>query len=206
MEDILEVYRRPRDADQPLVCLDEASKQLLAETREPLPLQRGRPARIDYEYRRNGTANLFMVFAPLEGRRYVKVTERRTAIDYAHMLKDIADTLFADAEKIILVQDNLNTHKPASLYEAFPPHEARRLTERFEWHYTPKHGSWLNIAESELGVLSNQCLDRRIADPAVLTKEILAWQTYRNKHCAKAHWQFTTADARIKLKHLYPSF
>ena len=122
------------------------------------------------------------------------------------MLKDIADTLFADAEKIILVQDNLNTHKPASLYEAFPPHEARRLTERFEWHYTPKHGSWLNIAESELGVLSNQCLDRRIADPAVLTKEILAWQTYRNKHCAKAHWQFTTADARIKLKHLYPSF
>jgi DDE superfamily endonuclease len=206
MEDILEVYRRPRDADQPLVCLDEASKQLLAETREPLPLQCGRPARIDYEYRRNGTANLFMVFAPLEGRRYVKVTERRTAIDYAHMLKDIADTLFADAEKIILVQDNLNTHKPASLYEAFPPHEARRLTERFEWHYTPKHGSWLNIAESELGVLSNQCLDRRIADPAVLTKEILAWQTYHNKHCAKAHWQFTTADARIKLKHLYPSF
>jgi DDE superfamily endonuclease len=206
MEDILEVYRRPRDADQPLVCLDEASKQLLAETREPLPLQCGRPAQIDYEYRRNGTANLFMVFAPLEGRRYVKVTERRTAIDYAHMLKDIADTLFADAEKIILVQDNLNTHKPASLYEAFPPHEARRLTERFEWHYTPKHGSWLNIAESELGVLSNQCLDRRIADPAVLTKEILAWQTYRNKHCAKAHWQFTTADARIKLKHLYPSF
>ena len=206
MEDILDVYQRPRDPDKPLVCLDEASKQLLAEKREPLPLQCGRPARIDYEYRRNGTTNLFMVFAPLEGQRYVKVTARRTAIDYAHMLKDIADTLFADAEKIMLVQDNLNTHKPASLYEAFPPHQARRLIERFEWHYTPKHGSWRNIAESELGVLSHQCLDRRIADPAVLAKEILAWQSYRNKHCAKANWQFTTTDARIKLKHLYPSF
>lgn len=206
MEDVLDVYKRPRDPKRPLVCLDEASKQLLADTREPIPMKKGRLVRTDYEYERNGTANLFMAFAPLEGRRHIKVTDRRTAVDYAHMLKHVADNLFADAEIIVLVQDNLNTHKPASLYEAFPPAEARRLAQRFEWHYTPKHGSWLNMAESELGILSDQCLDRRIPDKQTLAKEIRAWQSYRNKHATKANWQFTTADARVKLKHLYPTF
>jgi len=204
MEDVLEVYQRPHDPKKPLVCLDEASKQLLADTREPLPMRAGCPRRVDYEYERNGTANLFMVFAPLEGRRHLKVTERRTAVDYAHMLRHIADNLFADAETIVLVQDNLNTHKPASLYEAFPPKEARRLVERFQWHYTPKHGSWLNMAESELGVLAKQCLDRRIPDQQTLATETNAWQNYRNQHHAKADWHFTTAAARVKLKSLYP--
>ncbi len=206
MEDVLAVYVRPRDADVPLVCFDEATKQLIADTREPIPMKPGRAARADYEYERNGTANLFMFFAPLEGRRHIKVTDRRTAVDYAHALKDLADTHFPKAKKIILVQDNLNTHKPASLYEAFPPAEARRLVERFEWHYSPKHGSWLNMAESELGVLSNQCLDRRIPDKKSLTREIAAWVKQRNKHHAKANWQFTTETARVKLKHLYPTF
>jgi hypothetical protein len=160
MEDVLEVYTRPHDAARPLVCLDETSKQLVAETRTPLPVQSGRPARYDYEYERNGTANLFMLFAPLEGWRDVEVTERRTAIDYAQVLKELSDVHFPAAEKIVLVQDNLNTHNPSSLYEAFPAAEARRLVERFEWHYTPKHGSWLNLAESELAILSGQCLDR----------------------------------------------
>ena len=206
MEDVLEVYQRPRDPAVPLVCLDECSKQLLTDTRNPIPMTSRHPARVDYEYQRNGTANLFMVFAPLEGRRHLQVTERRTAIDYAHLLKDIADHLFAETRKIVLVQDNLNTHKPASLYEAFPPAEARRLVERFEWHYTPKHGSWLNMAESELGVLSKQCLDRRIPDKTALAREIKEWQSFRNQHHAKADGQFTTDDARIKLKHLYPTF
>jgi len=205
MEDVLAVYMRCRDPDMPLVCFDEASKQLIADTRDPIPMKPGRPARADYEYERNGTANLFMFFAPLEGWRHIKVTDRRTAIDYAHALKDLADVYYPRAKKITLMQDNLNTHKPASLYEAFPPAEARRLVERFEWHYTPKHGSWLNMAESELGVLSSQCLDRRIPDQKTLIKEIAAWERHRNKHHTKADWQFTTADARIKLKHLYPS-
>ena len=205
MEEVLAVYMRPRDAKHPLVCLDEASKQLILETRASIPMRPGRPARSDYEYERNGTANLFMMFAPLEGWRHVKVTGRRTSVDYAFALKDLADVHFPDAVKITLVQDNLNTHKPASLYEAFPPAEARRLVERFEWHYTPKHGSWLDMAESELGVLSTQCLDRRIPDKKTLIKEIAAWEKYRNKHHTKADWQFTTDDARIKLKHLYPS-
>ena len=205
MEDVLAVYTRPHDPARPLVCLDETSKQLVAETRLAVPMAPGRPARHDYEYRRNGTANLFMAFAPLEGRRHVKVTARRTAIDYAHMLKDLSDVHFADAEKIILVQDNLNTHKPASLYEAFEPAEARRLNERFEWHYTPKHGSWLNMAESELSVLVRQCLDRRIADPAALAREVAAWLKRRNKYNAKADWHFTAEDARVKLKNLYPA-
>lgn len=205
MEDVLEVYTRPHHPARPLVCLDETSKQLVAETRAPIPLQAGRPARHDYEYERNGTANLFMLFAPLEGWRHVKVTERRTAVDYAHVLKDISDTHFKDAEKIVLVQDNLNTHTPASLYEAFPPAEARRLVERFEWHYTPKHGSWLDLAESELGVLSAQCLDRRIPDKQTLIDEIAAWEHDRNINHTKSDWHFTTKEARIKLKHLYPS-
>ena len=206
MEDLLAVYTRPRDPDCPLVCLDETSKQLIAETRLPVPMKEGQPARVDYEYQRNGTANLFMMFAPLEGWRHVKLTDRHTAVDYAHVLKDLSDTHFPEAKKIALVQDNLNTHKPGSLYEAFPAAEARRLVERFEWHYTPKHGSWLDMAESELGVLSSQCLDRRIPDKAALIEEIAAWEDDRNTHHAKADWQFTTADARVKLKHLYPSF
>jgi hypothetical protein len=205
MEDVIEVYHRPRNAAKPLVCLDETSKQLVVETRAPLPAQPGQPARYDYEYERNGTANLFMLFAPLEGFRHVEVTERRTAVDYGRILKDLSDVHFPNAEKIVLVQDNLNTHTPASLYEAFEPAEARRLVERFEWHYTPKHGSWLNLAESELAVLSSQCLDRRIKDAKMLTREVEAWQKRRNTHNAKADWQFTTADARIKLKSLYPA-
>jgi hypothetical protein len=204
MEDVLAVYHRPRDGRFPLVCLDEASKQLVRETRIPIPMKPGRTARHDYEYERNGTANMFMMFAPLEGWRRVKVTARRTAADYAHALKDLADIHFPDAKKIVLVQDNLNTHKPASLYEAFSPEEAWRLVERFEVHYTPKHASWLDLAESELSALSSQCLDRRLPDMRTLINEVAAWQADRNKHHAKADWQFTTGDARIKLKHLYP--
>ena len=205
MEDVLEVYQRPPDPAFPLVCLDETSKQLIAETRVPIPAKPGRPARRDYEYERNGTANLFMMFAPLEGWRRVKVTDRHAAVDYAQVLKELSDTHFPEADKIVLVQDNLSTHKPASLYEAFPAPEARRLVERFEWHYTPKHGSWLNMAESELGALSSQCLERRIPDKETLIEEVAAWQDGRNKNHTKADWQFTTADARVKLKRLYPA-
>jgi len=205
MEDVLEVYQRPRDSNRPLVCLDETTKQLIKETRVPVPAKPGQPARHDYEYERNGTANLFMLFAPLQGWRHVEVTDRRTAVDYAQVLKALSDRHFPAASKIVLVQDNLSTHKPASLYEAFPPVEARRLVERFEWHFTPKHGSWLNMAEIELSVLSSQCLDRRIPDKPTLADEIAAWQADRNKNHAKADWQFTTANARIKLKRLYPA-
>jgi hypothetical protein len=205
MEDVLAVYTRPRDPDCPLVCLDETSKQLLAETRVPIPMKAGRPARFDYEYERNGTANLFMMFAPLEGWRRVKVTDRHTAVDYAHVLKELADIHFPRARTIVLVQDNLNIHSKASLYEAFPAAEARRLVERFEWHYTPKHGSWLDLAESELGVLSSQCLDRRIPDKQTLIDEVAAWEQERNANHTKASWHFTTSKARVKLKHLYPS-
>lgn len=205
MEDVLEVYHRPHDPDRPLVCLDETSKQLVAETRAPVPMKPGRTARFDYEYVRYGTANLFMLFAPLEGWRHVKVTERHTAVDYARVLKDLADIHFPRATTIVLVQDNLNVHSKASLYEAFPAAEARRLVERFEWHYTPEHGSWLNLAESELGVLSSQCLDRRIPDKQILSAEIAAWQDHRNASHTRADWHFTTADARTKLKHLYPA-
>ncbi|MGB8628977.1 MAG: IS630 family transposase [Xanthobacteraceae bacterium] len=205
MEDVLAVYTRPRDGDCPLVCLDETSKQLVAETRVPMPMKAGRPARFDYEYERNGTANLFMMFAPLEGWRHVKVTDRHTAVDYAHVLKDLADIHFAHAKTIVLVQDNLSIHSKASLYEAFSAVEARRLVERFEWHYTPKHGSWLDLAESELGVLTSQCLDRRIPDKQTLIDEIAAWEHDRNANHTKADWQFTTKNARIRLKHLYPS-
>ena len=205
MEDVLEVYHRPHDPDRPLVCLDETSKQLIAETRVPIPAKPGHPKRYDYEYQRNGTANLFMMFAPLEGWRHVEVTDRHTAVDYAQILKDLSDKHFPNVSQIVLVQDNLNTHKPASLYEAFPAAEARRLVERFQWHYTPKHGSWLDMAESELGVVSSQCLDRRIPDKQTLIEEVAAWEYDRNKNHTKADWQFTTADARIKLKRLYPS-
>jgi hypothetical protein len=205
MEDVLEVYHRPHDPACPVVCVDETSKQLIVETRKPIPAKPGRPARYDYEYERNGTANLFMMFAPLEGWRKVKVTDRHAALDYAQVLKELSDIHFSGATKIILVQDNLSTHKPASLYEAFPAAEARRLVERFEWHYTPKHGSWLDMAESELGVLTSQCLDRRIADKQTLIEEVDAWEKVRNKKHTKADWQLTTANARVKLKRLYPS-
>jgi hypothetical protein len=205
MEDVLEVYQRPHNPGCPVVCVDETSKQLIAETRVPIAAKPGHPARQDYEYQRNGTANLFMIFAPLEGWRHVKVTERHTAVDYAQVLKELSDTHFPEANKIVLVQDNLNTHRPASLYQAFPAAEARRLVERFEWHYTPKHGSWLDIAECEISVLSSQCLDRRIPDKQNLIDEVAAWEATRNKNHTKAGWQFTTADARVKLKRLYPA-
>jgi len=205
MEDVLEVYHRPHDPSRPVVCVDETSKQLIAEARVPITARPGRVVRYDYEYRRHGTTNLFMMFAPLEGWRHVKCTDRHAAVDYAQVLKDLSDTHFPTAAKIVLVQDNLSTHKPASLYQAFPAPEARRLVERFEWHYTPKHGSWLNMAESELGALSSQCLDRRIPDKETLIEEVAAWQDGRNKNHTKADWQFTTADARVKLKRLYPA-
>lgn len=186
MEDVLAVYTRPHDPLHPLVCLDETSKQLVAETRTPIAAKSGQSARFDYEYKRNGVANLFMLFAPLEGWRRAAVTDRLTAVDYAHVLKDLADLRFPDAETIVLVQDNLNTHAKSSLYEAFPAAEARRLVQRFEWHYTPKHGSWLNLAESELGVLASQCLDRRIPDKRILAEEVAAWVGDRNSTNAKA--------------------
>ena len=206
MEDVLEVYQRPHDPKRPLVCLDETSKQLTVETRKPIAVKPGQPARHDYEYERHGVANLFMMFAPLEGWRHVKVTGRRAAVDYAHALKDVSDTHFPDADKIVLVQDNLSTHTTAALYEAFPAAEARRLVERFEWHYTPKHGSWLDMAEAELAVLSTQCLDRRIPDKQTLIDEVAAWEQRRNTLNAKADWQFATAHARVKLARLYPQF
>ena len=204
MEDVLEVYHRPHDPQRPVVCFDEASKQLVKETRTPIPAAPGRPATTDYEYERNGTANLFMMFEPLGGQRRVIVTERRTATDYAHAVQHLVDERYPHAEKIVLVQDNLNTHKPASLYEAFPPEEARRLIEKLEVHYTPKHGSWLNIAETELSILSRQCLDRRLPDRGTLTAEVAAWERDRNAAQCRVDWQFTTAEARVKLKRLYP--
>jgi hypothetical protein len=204
MEDVLEVYHRPHDPERPVVCFDESSKQLVKETRVPIAAAPGRPATTDYEYERNGTANLFMMFEPLGGHRHVIVTERRTAVDYAHAIQNLVDVQYADARKIVLVQDNLNTHKPASLYEAFAPEEARRLIEKLEIHYTPKHGSWLNMAETELGILGRQCLDRRLPDRLKLTTEVAAWERDRNAMKCQIDWQFTTADARIKLKRLYP--
>jgi hypothetical protein len=205
MEDVLEVYHRPYDAKRPLVALDEASKQLVGEVVQPLPPEPGQPGRFDYEYVRNGTANLFMVSEPLSGWRAVRVTERRTAKDYAEVLRWLAEDVHPDAEVIVLVQDNLNTHALASLDEAFPPEQARRLAERFEVHYTPKHGSWLNVAEIELSVLARQCLDRRIASAGELRREVAAWEAERNGRAVQVRWRFTTAEARIKLHRLYPS-
>jgi transposase len=205
MEDVLSVYTRPHDPRRPLVCLDETSKQLVAETRAPIPMAPRRPVRHDYEYRRAGVANLFMAFAPLEGKRHIKVTDRRTSVDYAHVLRELSDCHFRDAERIVLVQDNLSTHTHAALYEAFPPDEAHRLVRRFEWHYTPRHGSWLNMAEAELSVLSRQCLARRIHDKKTLVAEVEHWQRTRNTLRQIADWRFTTNDARVKLKRLYPT-
>ena len=205
MEDVLEVYHRPFDPDRPVICLDEASKQLIGETRRPLPPEPGRPERFDYEYVRNGTANLFMVTEPLLGWRHVEITERRTAVDFAHVVRWLVEELHADAEVVVLVLDNLNTHKLASLYEAFPPEPARRIAERLEVPYTPKHGSWLNMAEIELAVLAGQCLDRRIASESELRAEVEPWEAERNERQVGIDWRFTTADARIKLRRLYPA-
>ena len=213
MEDVLEVYHRPYEDNEVLVCLDETSKQQVKETRLPRPPRPGSALAYDYEYERNGVSNRFMLFAPLEGWRRVGVTDRRTKVDWAHQVKKLVDEDYPDKDRIVLVMDNpvsstgqaLNTHHPASLYEAFEPMEARRIAERLEIHYTPKHGSWLNMAEIEIGVLARQCLDRRIPDQAVLRREVDAWQNQRNRDMVRVDWRFTTDDARIKLKSLYPA-
>jgi len=205
MEDILTVYKRAFNPDEPLVCMDETSKQLTAETRRPIPAAPGRPKRCDYEYERNGVCNLFMFFEPLAGKRHVSVTDRRTKVDWANQIKQLLDVYYPDAQKVTLVMDNLNTHTGASLYEVFEPREARRLLDRLEIHYTPKHGSWLNMAEIELSVLSRQCLDRRLPDKGTLESEVVAWQCRRNTAQAKIDWRFTNDQARIKLKRLYPT-
>ena len=205
MEDVLEVYHRSYGENEVLVCLDETSKQLVQETRQPRPAQPGAVGSYDYEYERNGVSNLFMLFAPLEGWRRVEATERRTKVDWARVVRKLVDEDCADRERIVLVMDNWNTHHPASLYEAFEPAEARRIAGRLEIHYTPKHGSWLNIAEIELGVLARQCLDRRIASQEILEQETSAWQEKRNREGVRVDWRFTTQDARVKLKSLYPS-
>jgi hypothetical protein len=204
MEDVLDVYTRPADPRRPQVCLDETSRQLLADAAPPLPPAPGQPARQDYEYVRAGVVNLFLVCEPLAGRRHVTVSDRRTRLDWAAVIRDLVGVQYPDAEAIVLVQDNLNTHTPASPYEAFPAAEAKRLADKLELHYTPKHGSWLNMAEIELGALAEQCLDRRLADRATLAREVAAWEARRNAAARTVDWRFTTADARIKLKHLYP--
>ena len=205
MEDVLEVYHRPFNATRPQVCLDETSKQLVGEWVQPIPAEPGQPERFDYEYVRNGTANLFMISEPLAGWRHVAVTERRTATDFAEVLRWLAEDVYPEADQIVLVMDNLNTHRLASLYEAFAPEQARRLAERFEVHHTPKHGSWLNVAEIELSVLTRQCLDRRIESVEELLRELEPWEVERNDRAVGVNWRFTTADARIKLRRLYPA-
>lgn len=206
MEDVLEVYRRPYDPLRPVVCMDESTKQLLAEVRAPRPGQVGVVERYDYEYQRNGVATLFLAFEPLAGWRQVRVTQTRTRKDWAWFIKDLLDERYAQAERVVLVMDNLNTHSGASLYETFAPEEALRLLRRLEVHYTPKHGSWLNMAEGEFSVLGQQCLDRRIASSQLLTQETAAWEAQRNQAAIGANWKFTTEDARLKLRKLYPSF
>ena len=205
MEDVLDVYHREFGDNEVLVCLDETSKQLVAETRTPRPPRPGAPPAYDYEYQRNGVSSLFMLFAPLEGWRRVEVRERRTKRDWAEVVRKLVDDDYPDMERIVLVMDNLNTHHPSSLYETFEPEEAQRLARRLEIHYTPKHGSWLNMAELELGVLARQCLDRRIPQYEILKQETGTWQEQRNREEIRVHWRFTTQDARIKLKSLYPS-
>jgi transposase len=205
MEDVLEVYQRPYDANRPVVCMDELSKQLTKETRTPIPAAAGRVEKYDTEYERNGTANIFLYIEPLKGQFKTKVTTQRTKPDWAMTIKELVDEQYPEVEKIVLVMDNLNTHTGASLYETFPPEEARRLLDKLEIHYTPKHGSWLNMAEIGLSILSKQCLHRRIPDMKKITDEVGAWSTQINNAQKKIDWQFTTTDARIKLKRLYPS-
>ena len=206
MEEVLAVYERPYDAARPVVCLDETSRQLLGDTRSPSRPIPGRPSRHDPEYVRSGVANLFLVTEPLRGWRHVTVSQQRTRIDFAHCIQELVEVHYPDAEQILLVMDQLNTHSPASLYAAFPPPEARRLTERLEIHHTPKHGSWLNMAELELSVLARQCLTQRLPDAAAMTQAVSAWAARRNGTDARIDWQFTTADARTKLRRLYPAF
>lgn len=205
MESILELYHKPYDRHEPVVCMDETTKQLTAEVREPLPVSVGRPERFDTHYRRNGVATIFMHFEPLVGWRKVRVTEGKTRVDWAYQIRSLLDEHYPGARKVHLVMDNLNTHGGASFYEAFAPDEARRLLKRLQFHYTPKHGSWLNVAEIELSILSRQCLNRRIADASTLIREIESWQKDRNHRTTKVRWQFTTHDARIKLRKLYPT-
>ena len=205
MEDVLDVYKRPYDPKRPQVCFDERPKQLVAEARTPLPGLPGQPARYDYEYKRNGVANLFMMFEPLTGKRQVKVTERRTKKDWAFCMRELVDELYPGAEQIVLVMDNLNTHTKASLYEAFEPAEAKRTADKLEIHHTPKHGSWLNMAEIEMSVMARQCLTERMDNIERLEHQAMAWAEKRNSKQAKVDWRFTTADARFKLKRLYPS-
>ena len=205
MESVLDVYQTAYNPKIPVICIDEATKQLVKETRVPIPAQRGQPERVDYEYERNGTANLFMICEPMVGWRRVEVTQQRTAVDYAHLLKRLVDLDYVQAEKLIVIQDNLNTHSPASLYKAFEPQEAQRILSRLEFCHTPKHGSWLNMAEIELSILSRQCLDQRIPDLRTLKSEVDAWQDNRNHEETWIDWRFTTADARVKLHRLYPS-
>lgn len=205
MEMVLDVYKTPYDADHPVVCMDESPRQLIGQTRTPMAAGPGTDAREDFEYRRCGVANIFMVNEPLMGRRYVKVTERRTKLDWAVLMKEVADEHYSSAKKIRLVMDNLNTHRPAALYEAFPPEEAKRILDRFEFIYTPRHASWLNMAEIELNVLVRQCLNRRIDNIETMKEEVAAWQNERNNRESTIDWQFTTEKARVKLKRLYPT-
>ena len=205
MEEILELYHRPLEPEQPLVCVDESSKQLVSETHSAVPAEPGKPERYDHEYKREGVSNLFMFFAPLLAWRHVAVTDRRTQNDFAIQMKYLVDEAFPKAKKVRVVMDNLNTHVAHALYQTFEPAEARRLLEHLEFHYTPKHGSWLNMAEIEFSVLATQCLDRRIPDKNTLSAEVATWETQRNQQKSIVDWQFSTPDARIKLKHLYPS-
>ena len=205
MEDVLSVYKRPYDPDRPVVCMDEMPRQLIKEVRTPLPMEAGKPKRHDYHYQRNGVVNLFMFFEPLAGWRTVITRERRTKIDWAHCMRQLLKEHYPDAEKVILVMDNLNTHGLSSFYEAFPPEEAHQLAQRFEIHYTPEHGSWLNMAEIENSAMTRQCLDRRIPEQQVMEEETSAWSDQRNEEGAAANWRFRTEDARIKLRRLYPN-
>jgi len=204
MEDILDLYAEPYDPHYPLVCFDESPYQLVSEVRQPLPVAPGHPVRYDYEYRREGTCNLFLFFEPLQGWRHVKVTDRRTAQDFAHCMQDLVDVHFPRADVISVVLDNLNTHTPVALYATFPPAEACRILRKLDFHYTPKHGSWLNMAEIEFAVVATQCLDRRLGNQATVRREIAAWEAWRNAAKATVDWRFTTTKARRKLKHIYP--
>ena len=205
MEDVLDVYAQPYDPKRPVVCFDESPVQLIAETRKPLPPKPGQPERFDYEYKRNGTRNLFFFFQPLAGWRHVLIREHRTKVDYAYAMRYLVDELFPEADVVVVVQDNLNTHTPAALYEAFEPAEAKRILDRLEFHYTPKHGSWLNMVEIELGILSEQCLNARIPDEETLRCKVKAWERARNERRATVNWRFSTSDARVKLSRLYPN-
>lgn len=204
MEDVLDVYKRPYNSKLPVICMDETNRQLIGETRKSLPVKPGQSKRIDYEYRRHGVVNVFMMFEPLGSNRIVELRDRRTRQDWAHCMKELADNIYPNAEKIVLVMDNLNTHTTGSFYETFIATEARRLADRFEIHYTPKHGSWLNMAEIEIGVLSRQCLSQHIATKRSMKANVTAWQNRRNDANTTVDWHFTTKDARIKLKKLYP--